>query len=308
MTRPATRFTLIASGFLAVACRAQPNQFLESFESYAPGQLLLDQNGWSLPRSSWESPVVVTGAAPNTTLVIASSGLNACGAEHALPVPFIYTSGEPVTWVFQARLEAPAPGTTASAMCGLVFDPTPAPNSPLSGPMFGLEWCAECAPPGPRIACRYGSTVRHGSLLQPGVWYELKLQMDFSITGGGGAVYYRPLESGSFFIDLGIIGLGLTPDGYARYSAFAALVQLTGAQADGPAAWIDHLVLKGQCYADCDTSIPDPPRLNVRDFVWFLSHFCSGDSYANCDGSTTPPVLNVNDFICFQAAFVAGCP
>jgi len=47
--------------------------------------------------------------------------------------------------------------------------------------------------------------------------------------------------------------------------------------------------------------------LNVNDFICFQSRFAAGDSYANCDGSTTPPVLNVNDFICFQQKFVAGC-
>jgi hypothetical protein len=61
------------------------------------------------------------------------------------------------------------------------------------------------------------------------------------------------------------------------------------------------------CYADCDPSSP-PPRLNVNDFVCFITRFAAGDPWANCDGSTQPPVLNVNDFVCFQASFAAGCP
>jgi hypothetical protein len=32
-----------------------------------------------------------------------------------------------------------------------------------------------------------------------------------------------------------------------------------------------------------------------------------GNSYANCDRSTTPPVLNILDFLCFQQKFTAGC-
>ena len=49
------------------------------------------------------------------------------------------------------------------------------------------------------------------------------------------------------------------------------------------------------------------PVLNVNDFICFQTKYAAGDSYANCDGSTTPPILNVNDFICFQTSFAAGC-
>ena len=50
-----------------------------------------------------------------------------------------------------------------------------------------------------------------------------------------------------------------------------------------------------------------PPVLNVSDYACFLNRFFAGDSYANCDGSTTPPVLNVSDFTCFLNTFAAGC-
>jgi hypothetical protein len=46
----------------------------------------------------------------------------------------------------------------------------------------------------------------------------------------------------------------------------------------------------------------------VLDFNCFLNRFSAGDSYANCDQSTTAPVLNVLDFNCFLNRFSAGCP
>ena len=45
----------------------------------------------------------------------------------------------------------------------------------------------------------------------------------------------------------------------------------------------------------------------MLDFGCFLNKFAAGDSYANCDLSTTPPVLNVLDFSCFLNKFAAGC-
>jgi len=36
--------------------------------------------------------------------------------------------------------------------------------------------------------------------------------------------------------------------------------------------------------------------------------FSAGNTYANCDGSTTPPAMNVLDFNCFLNRFSAGCP
>jgi hypothetical protein len=61
------------------------------------------------------------------------------------------------------------------------------------------------------------------------------------------------------------------------------------------------------CYANCDGSTT-PPRLNVLDFVCFLSRFAQGDPLANCDGSTTDPRLTIGDFACFMTHFNAGCP
>jgi len=45
----------------------------------------------------------------------------------------------------------------------------------------------------------------------------------------------------------------------------------------------------------------------VLDFNCFLNAFSSGQTYANCDNSTTPPVLNVLDFNCFLNKFSLGC-
>jgi hypothetical protein len=47
--------------------------------------------------------------------------------------------------------------------------------------------------------------------------------------------------------------------------------------------------------------------LNVLDFGCFLNAFAAGNTYANCDNSTTVPVLNVLDFGCFLNQFAAGC-
>jgi hypothetical protein len=57
------------------------------------------------------------------------------------------------------------------------------------------------------------------------------------------------------------------------------------------------------CYADCDHDY----TITVLDYNCFLNAYSAGDSYANCDGSTSPPVLNVLDFNCFLSAFNAGC-
>jgi hypothetical protein len=47
--------------------------------------------------------------------------------------------------------------------------------------------------------------------------------------------------------------------------------------------------------------------LNVADFTCFLQRFAAGDTYANCDNSTTDPVLNAADLTRFLQRF-AGCP
>jgi hypothetical protein len=39
-----------------------------------------------------------------------------------------------------------------------------------------------------------------------------------------------------------------------------------------------------------------------------MNKYAAGDSYANCDGSTSAPVLNVADYICFMNKYAAGCP
>ena len=62
------------------------------------------------------------------------------------------------------------------------------------------------------------------------------------------------------------------------------------------------------CYINCDDSLTLNPWLNANDFQCFLNSFARGDSYANCDMSTSPPILNVNDFQCFMNRFALWCP
>jgi hypothetical protein len=45
----------------------------------------------------------------------------------------------------------------------------------------------------------------------------------------------------------------------------------------------------------------------VNDFLCFLEKFAAGNTYANCDHSTTPPVININDFSCFLTKYSVGC-
>ena len=49
-------------------------------------------------------------------------------------------------------------------------------------------------------------------------------------------------------------------------------------------------------------------HLKKGDPEGFLNAFATGDSRANCDGSTAAPLLNIADFLCFQQKFAAGCP
>ena len=49
------------------------------------------------------------------------------------------------------------------------------------------------------------------------------------------------------------------------------------------------------------------PILNVNDYLCFINRFNLGDTYANCDDSSTPPILNVIDFLCFMTRFQEGC-
>jgi hypothetical protein len=95
--------------------------------------------------------------------------------------------------------------------------------------------------------------------------------------------------------------IGITPcAGTSRYLVRCMVSNACGSVNSAPAAYT-------VCYPDCNCS-PQPPVLNVNDFICFQSKFAAGDPYANCDNSTTPPVLNVNDFLCFQSRFAAGCP
>jgi hypothetical protein len=57
------------------------------------------------------------------------------------------------------------------------------------------------------------------------------------------------------------------------------------------------------CFADCDGS----GALTANDFACFLNMFNTGQSYANCDGSTVAPALNALDFICFMNKYAVGC-
>jgi len=74
-----------------------------------------------------------------------------------------------------------------------------------------------------------------------------------------------------------------------------------------PVVFRTYVAAAGDSYANCDHSTT-PPVLNVNDFTCFLNKFAAGDSAANCDGSSTAPILNVNDFTCFLNKFAVGCP
>lgn len=50
-----------------------------------------------------------------------------------------------------------------------------------------------------------------------------------------------------------------------------------------------------------------PEALSVNDFACFNNSFASGETRANCDGSTVGPSLSVSDFVCFTKKFSGGC-
>jgi hypothetical protein len=65
----------------------------------------------------------------------------------------------------------------------------------------------------------------------------------------------------------------------------------------------DQLTPPAACYPDCDSQ----GGLTANDFSCFLNAYASGQSYANCDGSSVAPVLTANDFACFLNQFASGC-
>lgn len=68
-----------------------------------------------------------------------------------------------------------------------------------------------------------------------------------------------------------------------------------------PGAGLIQLVGCPNCYADCDNN----HRLDVNDFVCFMTKYAQQDPYANCDVGA---VVDPSDFACFLAKYAAGCP
>lgn len=58
------------------------------------------------------------------------------------------------------------------------------------------------------------------------------------------------------------------------------------------------------CYANCDGNT-GPAPLSPADFSCFLTKYRAGDSYADCDASSS---LSPADFSCFLNKYRAGCP
>ncbi|MBL9030582.1 MAG: hypothetical protein JNM80_02605 [Phycisphaerae bacterium] len=68
-----------------------------------------------------------------------------------------------------------------------------------------------------------------------------------------------------------------------------------------PGPGLIQLVGCPNCYADCDNN----HRLDVNDFVCFMTKYAQQDPYANCDVGA---VVDPTDFACFMAKYAAGCP
>ncbi|MFN0133347.1 MAG: hypothetical protein ACKVW3_12575 [Phycisphaerales bacterium] len=68
-----------------------------------------------------------------------------------------------------------------------------------------------------------------------------------------------------------------------------------------PQAGMKQLVSCPNCYADCDNN----QRLDVNDFMCFVTKYAQKDPYANCDVGA---VVDPSDFMCFLAKYAAGCP
>jgi hypothetical protein len=124
-----------------------------------------------------------------------------------------------------------------------------------------------------------------------GRWAELKLSIDLDQNTASAWYDGRPLFAGEPYRAEGPLAL-----------------QCVNWYSDGVDGMmfddVSIVPAPGSCYANCDESTV-PPVLNILDFNCFLSRFSAGDDAADCDLSGQ---TNVLDFNCFLNRFGAGCP
>ncbi len=117
-----------------------------------------------------------------------------------------------------------------------------------------------------------------------------------TVSGGGAGTHVRALAV------LDEDGPGPNPGGLYVGGRF---YYAGGLPALGLARW--GCPLPPKCYANCDdtTTPAGAPRLDVGDYICFVTRFALRHSYADCDQNGR---LDINDYTCFQTKFALGCP
>ena len=254
-TRVRTLQVLIVSA-LALATRlAGAATFTYDFESLNTGSLE-GQDGWSTSVPGQAYPVVTAGPGNgNTSRVLqgVSNSPSSIGFRRYLPFPFLFDSANPLGSVtFWAR----AGGVGANDFVGGGLE--------INGwilPVAGIYFATGDATPKTFIRVATTGVYTYGSLLVKDHWYEIKLDVDFSVAGGRGSLSYRDVTAGQivFTADPALqnIALGITPNPEGRYVA-SSFGFRTGISINGDTFCLDNFSATGPCLPSAYTALSDP--------------------------------------------------
>lgn len=192
--------------------------FQENFNSLIVNTPLNGQGGW-VTWLNFSGTVQGGPGINNTMTAYGTPGFGAVGAKHPLSPAFQYTSCDTkVVWKVWGFVPSSYVGIGASAWTGIsgssgfvefgshTYYPNNYPNPPKS-----LRTSIRAPFNSPMVL--FGDTLNFDT------WYEFKLEVDFSLSGGSATLSYREvtalLPTNPFIVDSTIqsVSLGLTPVG-----------------------------------------------------------------------------------------------
>ncbi len=241
---------------LVCACPVQAEPILSyDFEGRSYGTLLgQDTPAWALAHASWGSLVVadVVGADGNTSKAIHRSAAvytgTTVGNVRDWPTPVSFTSADTAVWQSFQFMPNPNASSSDKHISGGAQFQGETVNYNM---VFGVErYPFEPSDDGINkwyLRDTNGNEYRGDTDIVDDHWYEVKLVMDFSTTGGLGTLWHRDLtDDGDWIRDTALTGKSLHIAETAGEYVVTGLKFRTGDQwvsDDPPAGWIDNYVL-----------------------------------------------------------------
>jgi hypothetical protein len=187
-----------------------------------------------------------------------------------------FSTGSVLASVFVVSIPVPVSGTArleaqgASSIVGVRIAPGPGLD------MISIDLRGQCS-----VRGFAGSSSTAPNLIR---FYD---RAGVLIAGGSQTIF--PSTSG-----------GMNPFAFeSMVSALGTFTPIGSVELEGPDTAFDDLQVM-ICAADIDCN----GKLDIFDFLAYISLYLSGSSGADCDGDGT---LTLFDFLCFQQTFSAGC-